>query len=88
MKYKDIFEKLSQVDREHFAIVEKENIEIYKNVEYLSTPIPKGTIAVRIDVINELKITLKELLEVDGNMTQKEVCEFILSYMKQIGLIV
>lgn len=83
---KEIFEKLRQVDKEHFAIVEKECIEIYKKDDCLATPMPKGTTAISIDAIADFKSTLAELSEADGGASQKETCDFILSYMQQIGL--
>ena len=35
----------------------------------------------------ELKETLEEMVEADGDLTQKETCKFILNYMKVIGLL-
>lgn len=86
MDWKEAFEKLSQVDNEHFAIVEKECIEIYKNENCFATPMPRGMVAISIDTINEFKSTLIELSEANGTANQKEVCDFLISYMKQIGL--
>lgn len=83
---KEIFEKLRQVDKEHFAIVSESCVEIYDTNDCLATPMPKGTVAISIDALNNLKSTLCELIEADGSASQKETCDFILSHMKQIGL--
>lgn len=87
MNQKEIFEKLSQVDGDHFAIVSEHCVEIYDTNDCLATPMPKGTVAISIDAITDFKSTLAELYEAeDGNASQKETCDFILSYMQQVGL--
>lgn len=86
MNQKEIFEKLSQVDGQHFAIVSNGCVEIYDTNDCLATPIPIGAVAISIDALNNLKSTLSELIEADGSASQKETCDFILSYMQQVGL--
>lgn len=86
MNQKEIFEKLSQIDGQHFAIVSEHCVEIYETNDYLATPIPIGAVAISIDAIADFKSTLAELSEADGNASQKETCDFILSYMQQVGL--
>lgn len=86
MDSREIFEKLSQVDKEHFAIVNESCVEIYDTNDCLATPMPIGTVAISIDALNDFKSTLEELSQTNGNASQKEICDFILSYMKQVGL--
>lgn len=39
---KRLFEVLSRIDDEHFAVVENECVEIYSKTEFIATPVPSN----------------------------------------------